>query len=112
MGIFIKDNGKTENQTDKEVMFIKVEKLFIKEIGKMEKNKVLDNFQLKKVMDILVNGRITKNKEKDAIFTQINNNMMVNGLVIKNLVMAHINIKMEIYILEDGRMIEDQEKEK
>lgn len=43
MEIFIKDNGNLENLMVKEIIYIKVEKLFIKETGKMEKNKGLDN---------------------------------------------------------------------
>ncbi len=39
----IKDNGKTVNQTAKEITYTKVVRLFIKEIGKMVKNKDLDS---------------------------------------------------------------------
>ena len=40
---FIKDNGKTVSQTVREIIYTKVVKLFIKEIGKMVKNKDLDS---------------------------------------------------------------------
>lgn len=41
--IFIKENGLKENLMDKAIIFIMLVKEFIKAIGKMEKNKDLDN---------------------------------------------------------------------
>jgi len=63
-------------------------------------------------MDILENGKIIKNKEKDATFTPMVKNMMVNGSEIKNLVMELISTKMVMFTLVDGEMIVEQEKEK
>ena len=43
MEIYTKVNGLMVSSMDKEITYIKMEKLFIKEIGKKEKNKDLDN---------------------------------------------------------------------
>lgn len=86
MEIYIKDSGKMENPMDKEIISIKVAKLSIKETGKMEKNKDSVNWSYKIIMDIQVNGKIIKSKEKDHIFTQMAKNMMVNGSEIKSLI--------------------------
>ena len=59
-----------------------------------------------------VSGKITKNREKAAIFTRMEKNTMVNGPEIKNLETAHTSTRMEMFILEDGRMTEDPEKER
>jgi hypothetical protein len=64
------------------------------------------------IMVIQDNGKTIKNKEKVAIFIQMVKNMMGNGLEIKNLETVHINIRMVIFILEVGKMIEDQVKVK
>ena len=45
-----------------------------------------------------VSGKITKNREKAAIFTRMEKNTMANGLEIKNQVMEPISTKMETYI--------------
>ena len=63
-------------------------------------------------MDIQVNGRITKNKEKAVIFIQTAKNTTVNGQETRNPEMAHTSTRMVMSTLEDGRMIEDLGKEK
>ena len=63
-------------------------------------------------MDIQVNGRITKNKEKDVTFIQTAKNTTVNGQETRNQETAHTSIRMVMSTLEDGRMIEDLGKEK
>jgi hypothetical protein len=63
----------------KETIFIKVEKLYTRVIGLMEKSKGLVSLLLKIIMDIVVNGRIIKNKVKVAISTRMDKNMTDNG---------------------------------
>lgn len=109
---FTKVNGIMESQMDKGITFTKVEKQYIKETGKMEKNKVLDSLLLRIIMVILVNGKTTKNKEKDVISTQTVKNMTANGLGIKNLETVPISTKMGTFTLEDGKMTEGQVMEK
>ena len=63
-------------------------------------------------MDIQVNGRITKNKERAVTFIQTAKNTTVNGQETRNQETAHTSIRMVMSTLEDGRMIEDLGKEK
>lgn len=79
MEIFIKVSGKTVSQTVKEIIFIKVVRLFIKATGKMEKNKVSDNQSYKIIMAIQGSGKITKNKVKAATYILTDKNMTDNG---------------------------------
>jgi hypothetical protein len=112
MEIFTKGNGKMAGQMEKETIFIKAEKLFTREIGLKVKSKGSDSLLLTIITDIQANGRTIKKKEKVAIYTQTDRNMTVNGREIKSLVLGPINIKMETYTLEVGKMIDDQEMEK
>lgn len=67
---------------------------------------------MKITMDILANGKTTKSKERVVTFTPMVKNTTGNGQETKSLEMEHTNIKMEIFTSEDGRMTEDQDKEK
>ena len=59
-----------------------------------------------------MNGKTTKSKVKAATSIQTVKNTTGNGPEIKNLETAHTSTRMEMFILEDGRMTEDLEKER
>ena len=53
----------------------------------------------------MVHGKIIKKKVKDLTFMLTGKNIMVVGLKIKNRVKGNINIKMAMYIQDNGKMI-------
>ncbi len=63
-------------------------------------------------MGILGNGKITRKKERVAIYIPMDKNMMENGHGTKNQEMVLISTRMVTFSLEDGKMIEDQVREK
>lgn len=106
MEIFIRDNGKQERPMAKEIIFIKVERLFIREIGKMVRRKDLASLLFRIIMAIPANGKIIRSKVKDLISTPMVRNMMVIGFVIRNQALVLINIRMRMFISGVGRMID------
>ncbi len=99
-----------ENLMVRATIYIRIEKLFIKGIGIKAKSNNLESLYFKIVMGIQVNGRITKNREEALIITVMEKDMKVYGKLIKKIIMAPIDIKMEMYIKGIGKMIEDMDK--
>ena len=56
-------------------------------------------------MVIQENGRITKKMEMDHIFTLMGKDTRVAGIKIRSKVMVPINTRMEINIMDSGKMI-------
>lgn len=105
---FTKVNGEMANQIVKEIISIKVVRLFIKVIGIKVKKKVLVSWLFRIIMGILGIGRIIRKMARVVIFIQMVRNMMVIGLGIRSQVLAPISIKMVICTLAHGRMIGGQ----
>ncbi len=97
MVIFIRVNGKQEKLMVKAIISIKVERLFIRVIGKMVKKKASVSSSFRITMDIRVNGKIIKSKVKDVISTPMERNTMGIGAETRNPAMALINIRMGIF---------------
>lgn len=112
MVIFIRDSGKLEKLMVKAIIFIRVERLFIRVIGKTAKSKDLASLLFRIIMDIRVNGKIIKSKAKAVISTLMGRNMMGIGAETRNQAMARTNIRMAMFTSEDGRTIEDRAKAK
>ena len=65
---------------------------------------------MRTITDILANGKTTRSKVKVVTFIRTVRSTTGNGQEIKSLEMAHTSTRMEMCILEGGRMTDDREK--
>lgn len=111
MEIFTKESGRTESPMVKVTTFTMGTKEFTKAIGKMVKNRDLDNSSLMISMGTQVSGGKTKKMVEDPTSTPMVKDMRVDGSKIKNRVRASIGTEMVMFTMAVGRMIEGKEKE-
>ena len=85
--------------------------MYMKEIGMKIKGKVMVLILGKMVINILVNGKIIKGKDKDNFIGLMVNFMKASGKMIKETVMALKFGKMGIDMTDSGKIIKNMVKD-
>ena len=95
----------------KEIIYIMEIKEYIKEIGKMARNKDLGNQLLMISMDTRENGNKIKKMAKAHIYIRMERDMKVVGPKTKKMEKEYIDIEMGMFMKDCGKMIEGKVKE-
>lgn len=109
--IFSKGTGSMVSKMEKETISIKKIELSIKDFGKKERKRGLENLSLKTSMDIQDNGETIRNRVRVPTYIIMGKDTRVSGSKTKNTETVVIDTRMGILTTEVGRMIIDMEKE-